>query len=446
MFQATRRRLVLWYTTITALLLLLFSTTIYLYVRSTLIDRVDDTLKHAIEVVERSLAVERDGDRRLYLNLDATFGDNAQSLEEDRIDLEWFSPTGKLLWSTFAEPLDVPITNTRTPQTVYLPNRRSPYSRPVLRQIAHLVTIDRQILGYLRVSHPWFEIGRPSRDLAIDLSFGILVMVASVAAMGWWLSGLAMKPVRESYQRLKQFTADASHELRSPIASIQTNVQVALADPDLADCSKATSLHSIERLTRRLGRLVDDLLFLTRQDSGMVQWESQTVSLDALLVEVIEEQTAIAADKDIHLHLDIGEAPETSDDPFAVTGHWDRLFRLFVNLVANSIQYTPQGGRIDVFLEYLPPKSPAKPVPAIKVRVSDTGIGIPADALPHVFERFYRVDSSRSHQGGSGLGLAIADAIARSHNGTLTLDSTLNQGTTVTATFPALSSKSHGLK
>ena len=356
MFQATRRRLVLWYTSITALLLLLFATTVYLYVRSTLIDRVDDTLKHSLEVVERSLTIDEqpqaNGIPQLRLNLEASFGENADSLEEDRIDIEWFSPTGELLWSTLREPLNVPITATRTPQTVYLQDANAPDRRPILRQIAQRISRDRQVVGYLRVSHPWFEIARPSRDLALDLGFGITVMIASVAAMGWWLSGLAMKPVRESYQYLKQFTADASHELRSPIASIQTQVQVALADPDLRDNASSRTLENIERLTRRLGRLVDDLLFLTRQDSGMVPWDPQPVPLDALLLEVVEEQLAIATSHSIDLEFRIldpelsppksgGEGPN-ADDPFSVLGDWDQLFRLFLNLLGNALRYTPR--------------------------------------------------------------------------------------------------------
>ncbi|MEM9341336.1 MAG: histidine kinase dimerization/phospho-acceptor domain-containing protein, partial [Bacteroidota bacterium] len=101
-------------------------------------------------------------------------------------------------------------------------------SEILLRQVTQRVQIGRQVVGYLRVSHPWFEVTKPSRELIVDLAFGICLMLVSVAASGWFLSGKAIQPVRESYQHLKQFTADASHELRSPIALIQTNVQVAL--------------------------------------------------------------------------------------------------------------------------------------------------------------------------------------------------------------------------
>ena len=100
----------------------------------------------------------------------------------------------------------------------------------LFRQITERIQVRGQVLGYLRVSHPWFEVTKPSRRLILDLALGTSLMVGAVAAIGWLLSGIAMAPVRESYQQLKQFTADASHELRNPIAVIQTNAQVALLE------------------------------------------------------------------------------------------------------------------------------------------------------------------------------------------------------------------------
>ncbi|MGK7931510.1 MAG: sensor histidine kinase, partial [Microcystaceae cyanobacterium] len=106
MFQATRRRLALWYTTVTAVLLLLFATGVFFYVRSTLVERVDDTLKHVVEVVNRSLVIESVSvsEGRYKVNVEASFPDNAEAVEDDHIDLEWFSPQGKLVWSTFSDP------------------------------------------------------------------------------------------------------------------------------------------------------------------------------------------------------------------------------------------------------------------------------------------------------------------------------------------------------
>lgn len=510
MFQATRRRLALWYTAVTAVLLLLFASGVYLYVRSTLIERIDDTLNHVVEVVERSLVIEPTypNAEQLRINLEATFRDNTDTVEEDHIDLEWFSPVGELLWSTLSEPLDIPLHPNRTGETV-----DSPHSSLLLRQVTERVQIGRQVLGYLRVSHPWFEVTKPIRQLLIDLVLGTGLMVLSVAASGWFLSGKAMEPVHDSYQRLKQFTADASHELRSPITLIQTNVQVALADPDLVSLPNSASLQYrqqlkvVERLTQRLGRLVDDLLFLARQDSGIVQPQFSACPLDALLIEVIEEQQLVAAEKNITLFLDLVDppkletayassaeesnshgslkdelihpqlAPELLDSWFTLQGDWNQLARLFTNLIGNAVQYTPFGGKVRVELQRtvigkerslsLASRLALRPAgmlrkraanasrfapltltsldSGLQVKVSDTGIGIPESALPHLFDRFYRVDPARTHAAttpaverptGSGLGLAIAEAIVENHQGQIHAESILHQGTTFIVTLP----------
>ena len=120
MFHATRRRLAIWYTTVTAVLLLVFASGVYFYVRSTLIERVDDTLLHVVEIVERNLVIEPyyPDVKKLHVNVEASFRDNADTVEDDRIDLEWFNSSGELLWSTFSEPLNIPIHFNSTGETV----------------------------------------------------------------------------------------------------------------------------------------------------------------------------------------------------------------------------------------------------------------------------------------------------------------------------------------
>ncbi|MEG4851589.1 HAMP domain-containing sensor histidine kinase [Microcoleus sp. B5-D4] len=541
MFQATRRRLAIWYTAVTAVLLLVFATGFYFYVRTTLIDRIDDTLNHVVEVIERTLVIEpltfpnTKDKNKLQVNIQASFRDSTDAVEDDHIDLEWFSPTGELLWSTLSEPLNIPIHANRTGETVWIINNKLQFegknqaqepstslivkqhdtglnantrmnmetlrflegrekrdltaeaqraqrgerrgfdgglnagwqenlnlgseksiaqntnrvsTKPIsirttqnysLRQVTQRVQIGRQVLGYLRVSHPWFEVTKPIRQLILDLILGAGLTLICVAAIGWLLSGLAMAPIRESYGRLKQFTADASHELRNPIATIQTNVQVALAEPDI-EPQQHQQLQVIERLTRRLGRLVDDLLFLARQDSGIVQQQWIEVPLDALLMEVIEEQQAIATTQNLSLSLEIVDLPN-ADDNFTLLGDWDQLARLFTNIVSNAVQYTPSGGEIEVELQLAAKnkRNSAMLNPALQIKVTDTGIGISAEALPHLFDRFYRADPARTHRSaaGSGLGLAIAKAIVENHRGQIRIDSQVDRGTAVTVTLPA---------
>jgi OmpR-family two-component system manganese-sensing sensor histidine kinase len=475
MFQATRRRLAIWYTTVTAVLLLVFACSFYGYVRTTLIERIDDTLKHVVEVVERSLVIEslnsnpQGSQPQFGVNVEASFGNNLRTdaADDDHIDLEWFSPTGELLWSTLSEPLEIPLHPSPTGETVRLISHQwsllnDQEPTPVLtlpqeillRQVTDRVEVGRQVLGYLRVSHPWFEVTKPIRQLLLDLIWGTIITLVVISAIGWFLSGLAIEPVQVSYQRLKQFTADASHELRNPIATIQTNVQVALAEPDLHP-TQQQHLQIIERLTRRLGSLVEDLLFLARQDSGIIQANWTEVPLDGLLMEVIEEQMAIAIAKEINLSLhflDPAES-ETPEEMFTLTADWDQLVRLLTNLVRNALQYTPPNGTVQVTLQpiskgqrmispmttgEMTEKSAIYKFDGLQVTIQDSGCGIPPEALPQIFDRFYRVDPARSHRktSGSGLGLAIANAIVTNHHGQIYIHSQVNRGTTVTVLLP----------
>ena len=471
LFQATRRRLAIWYTTITAILLLLFASGVYLYVRSTLIERIDDTLYHVVEVVERSLVIEPINfqPNQVRVNVEASFPNNAENTEDDRIDLEWFSPNGELLWSTFSQILDIPVHTHHTGETVRIEGMGGwGESAQLFRQVTKRIEKGRQVLGYLRVSHPWFEVTKPSRELIFDLALGISLMVLSVAASGWFLSGKAMEPVGESYQRLKQFTADASHELRSPIALIQTNVQIALADLDAGEREEEKNtvqykqqLQVVERLTQRLGKLVNDLLFLARQDSGINTDLFSSCPLDALLMEVVDEQQFVAREKQINLGLNLVDSPLTEVNPellenwFTLTGNWEQLVRLFTNLIGNALQYTPPQGVIKVELARIEGINRVTGMrytnSHLQVKVSDTGSGIPADALPKLFDRFYRVDPARSHKGGktatatttgSGLGLAIAQAIIEHHQGQIQVASNLGEGTTFTVILPIFDKRS----
>ena len=450
MFQTTRRRLALWYTAVTAVLLLLFASGFYVYARSTLIERVDDTLSHIVEVVERSLVIEPDldglvwsvdGQVSQHVNVEASFRNNETDGDDDRIDIEWFNPEGELLWTTFDGPLALPLKPAlKKGETLTVEEQR--YGEPViLRQLTDRVQKGRQTLGYLRVSHPWFEVSTPTRKLLLDLVGWTGLVIAAVGAIGWLLSGLAMQPVVASYGRLKQFTADASHELRNPIAMIQTNVQAALVAPESDPEGQAQQLQVVERLTRRLGRLVDDLLFLARQDGGMVQPVAEPVALDEVLMEVVEEQMGQALEKSVELRLQFDESDEAGEEleAFEVEGDRDQLARLFTNLISNAIQYTAPEG--EVHLQIAQAREAGRSTPLIVVQVADTGIGIPAEDLEHLFERFYRVDPARSRreEAGSGLGLAIAQAIVEQHQGQIEVVSSVQQGTTFTVTLPVVS-------
>jgi two-component system, OmpR family, manganese sensing sensor histidine kinase len=443
MFQTTRRRLALWYTIVTAVLLLLFASGFYSYVRITLIDRIDDTIAHVAEVLKRSPLKSELLDREDALNLNRNVeAIEVEVLEADHIDIEWFDPHGKLLWTTMSRVNSLPLDLDDFP-TLH-PLYRTIYPSPAepLRQLTEPIQRNDRLLGYLRISHPWFEFTKPIQELLLELTIGTTLMAIVVGICGWWLSGIAMQPVRDSYQRLKQFTADASHELRNPIAVIQTNVQVALADPNPNWEIQKHQFEVIERLTRRLGRLLDDLLFLARQDSGAAAIHKDPCALFQILQEVFEEQKAIAQTKAIDLQM------SPSDLGAIVAGDRDQLVRLFTNLVSNAIAYTPEGGKVQIVPQILPPQNLQ-----VQVQVRDTGIGIPETALPEIFERFYRYQSNNKsnlkvnakassqntgsqNTSGAGLGLAIALAIVESHQGQIRVESTVGQGTTFTTVLP----------
>jgi OmpR-family two-component system manganese-sensing sensor histidine kinase len=277
-------------------------------------------------------------------------------------------------------------------------------------------------------------------------------MIGAVAAIGWLLSGIAITPVKESYQQLKQFTADASHELRNPIAVIQTNAQVALLDPNPDVALQQKQFQVIERLTRRLGRLVDDLLFLARQESGLIPLAMEPIDLNLLLTEVTEEQQVIAAERHIRLIFSTDTESSNSKDKISrsssmgpleaangdliVTGDMGQLTRLFTNLISNAVQYTSNQGEVVVMAKSIKQQGQQW----VQIRIQDTGIGMDSETLSHVFDRFYRADPARLKdrqiETGTGLGLAIAKVIVDNHRGHISIESQLNRGTIVTVLLP----------
>ena len=433
-FQSMRRRLALWYAIVTAILLIVFATGFYLYVQTTLIDRIDDTIDHVAEVIERSLI------RSNLIDLESDFGSNfsanAQAIDADHIDIDWFSPSGKILWTTNANTESLQPREKGILQPVYRTVHLSEVEP--LRQMTEPIVINGKLLGYLRISHPWFEVTKPVKQLFLDLAIGTTLMVFVVLLCGWWLAGIAMEPVRESYQRLKQFTADASHELRNPIAVIQTNVQVALADlnadPNPEPEFQRSQLETIERITRRLGKLIEDLLFLARHDGGITNQKYEVCNLGQILHEVCEEQQAFAQQKDIK--IEFANVPEN----LLLAGDAHQLGRLFTNLISNAIAYTSEQGQVIITIKPITSQN------QVQVQIKDTGIGIPEAELSQIFERFYRYQPQKSSKSmakstnlstsGSGLGLAIAKAIANNHQGQINVESKVGQGTTFMVNLP----------
>jgi two-component system heavy metal sensor histidine kinase CusS len=230
--------------------------------------------------------------------------------------------------------------------------------------------------------------------------------------------------LEESFERISRFSADIAHDLRTPVNNIRGEAEVALARARTADEYRYVLESSLEEAVR-LSELIGDLLFLARAESPLNELRRQRVNVGELLITVRDYYEASAANG--HISLIAVESAEPS------TVELDRslMLRAVSNLVSNAIAQTPPGGTVTL--------AATNEDAAIRIEVSDTGVGIPAEALPRVFDRFYRVDPSRSKtSGGTGLGLAIVQSILTLHGGSAEIASQLGRGTCVTLRMPAL--------
>ena len=231
--------------------------------------------------------------------------------------------------------------------------------------------------------------------------------------------------LEESFERISRFSADIAHDLRTPVNNIRGEAEVALSRARTA-AEYREAIESFLEEAVRLSDLIGDLLFLARAESPLAHLRRERVDVGELLSGVMEYYEASAADGGVSLTRHVSEEP--------VTAELDRTLvqRAVGNLVSNSLANTPPGG--SVVLDTRVDNS------TIRIEVSDTGIGIPAEALPRVFDRFFRVDSARSQgSGGTGLGLAIVQSIVVLHGGNVEISSQLGQGTRVVLHVPASS-------
>lgn len=222
----------------------------------------------------------------------------------------------------------------------------------------------------------------------------------------------------DGFQRERQFTADASHELRTPLATMQTILGTTLAH-QRTSAEYEQALVDLTQETDRMRTLTEGLLHLARNEASLQPAEFENINLSTLLRDVTDTLRPLAEDKGLSLVCNV-------PDNLPLKGDSDGLIRLFVNVLGNAVKYTAQG-QISVTANQYSNNT-------IEVVITDTGIGIASKHLPHVFDRFYRVDKSRSTDG-SGLGLAIALNVAYAHNGTITVDSEKGKGTSFRVQF-----------
>jgi heavy metal sensor kinase len=452
-----RARLTLWYTAVLAIILILFGSIVYISVSSNLTNQIEQTLDRTADDILITLADGIQGDLAITLRaLDLTTNVAVQILREN----------GEVVWQSGNAPLlgeAVEADDLSTDENVFSSQEIHGEEYRLLT-VPVLSTPGNDVLGYLLLGTSLETVNLVSQTLLIMLVVGGLIALFLAAIIGYLVAGAALSPLDQvtetaiqitrtddlsrripqqgrktdevgrliqafnaTMERLeglfntqKRFLADVSHELRTPLTAIRGNVdlirQYGVADDE--------SLEAISSEVDRLTRLVRDLLLLAQAETGKLPLSRDPVELDTLMLEVFKQAKVLAGGR---INLCIG-----SEDQARVSGDRDRLKQVLLNIVANAIEHSPDGSevRVDLICEGQ----------WAILSVTDEGPGIPEDELTKIFERFYRRDPSRSRKKGvgAGLGLSIAYWITRHHGGNITVESTIDEGTTFIISLPLL--------
>ena len=251
---------------------------------------------------------------------------------------------------------------------------------------------------------------------ALLLALGLVaVLVATVG--GLFLAERALTPARLAFARQQAFIADASHELRTPLTLLRANAEMLLRHRERVSDDDAEMLEDIVEETEHIDHLSTDLLLLARLDAGQLHLEREVVDLSGVAANVARRVATIAGEKSVSIEI-------SGATGVRIIGDSEAIERAVLILVDNAVKYTPVGGTVHL--------QTAMNDELATLEVADTGVGIDPAHLPHLTERFYRVDRARSREtGGAGLGLSIAQGIASSHGGSLTISSEPGKGTTV---------------
>jgi two-component system, OmpR family, manganese sensing sensor histidine kinase len=418
-FKKIKYRLLLSYLIVFTSILVVFA----IAVRTVFIHTLDKHYKQKLLAVARSASSDMYlTDGKLQVHSDFEW----KELNSHHQALQWFDLQGNLVESRGQNVLSKPFSVNKAVILPFSPNETIPIDTDSkgVQGITWSVSLinTEMIIGYVRASQSPEEFNRTLRQLDLGLGSSIFLSLVCSSVGGILLTRQAMQPIEESFQRLKQFTADASHELRGPLMAIKSNVKIALKYSEGMRDSDAEKFTAVDSAVSQMTHLTEDLLLLARTEQTPSK-ANQVVDLGMILESLLQLYTPQAEEKQINLKGYLV-------DYLYLLGEPVHLNRLFSNLIENALKYTPEGGTVEI--------QTIKEGQQLRVNVRDTGIGIEPENINHVFDRFWRGDSSRTYRdGGSGLGLAIAQVIAQNHGGLITVSSKVGIGSCFTVRLPA---------
>lgn len=409
MFRSVRLKLTIINISVVGVILLVFLSGIYILMKQDLM-RQSEQVMHSVAVESRFRpprrfpALARNWANCFYVRIDKNGGLQEASMNIPITEEEQTI----LLQSLLSQPGESEGIARSGDESFRFLKTTSPGDKDVITVVFMNTQPERETLARLKTVL-----------IGIGLGGIIIVFVSSL-----FLAGRALIPIKKSWERQKSFVADASHELRSPLAVIETNLELVLGNGEETVESQKKWLSNILAENRRMSKLVNDLLFLARADSNQEMFEKRFFPLRDILMEAVISLQPLASKKNIALKADINQ----SQDFF---GDEARIKQLAVILIDNAIKYTPQGGFVQVGLGIHES--------SVEITVTDNGEGIAKEHLDKIFERFYRVDKARSREsGGTGLGLSIADWVVKGHRGSITVASMPGKGTTFKIALPKI--------
>ncbi|MED4206706.1 HAMP domain-containing sensor histidine kinase [Neobacillus mesonae] len=412
MFRQTHIRLTLLNSLVFIVLISILGSIIYFYTKGQLYQDVDHSLLESVESFQNKWQPkdgtigDDQGPRQIRRDpriMTLFWNEDQQLLVEQNRDFELFKDHEKLIQpKKLNKILDVEVEHF---SFRYISIQiEVPKAGKITVQFIRNINSEKELLDRLL--------------LIILLGCGVGVICAVVS--GYFLAGRALVPITNAWQKQQEFVSDASHELRTPLAVIQAKTDLLFRAPSATIQERILDVSTISNESRRLSKLVTNLLTLARSDSNQIEMKKSEFQLDELLKEILLQYEEIAIYQEKLLQLEA--------EPVTFFADKERIHQLIVILLDNAMKYTTEGGEILV--------SCNQSYSSIFLVVKDNGIGIPEKDIPKIFDRFYQSDKARTAAEGTGLGLSIAKWIIDKHFGKTKVQSTLGVGTTIEIAFP----------